>query len=249
MAKRNPDWTRDELILALELYLRHRRMIGLPKAHPEVLALSRTLNALPIHHEKPDAEHFRNPAGVYLKLCNFLRWDPTYSGTGMSRGNQLEEVVWRDFADNPEGLAETASAIRAGVELARTEGILGGQEEGEDEAPEGRLLYRIHRARERNRALVERKKRSEIAKRGTLACEACGFCFAHQYPEIGEGFIECHHRTALSKLTPGQRTKLDDLALVCANCHRMLHVQKGRTVEELRLIILRSLGPARTKPD
>jgi 5-methylcytosine-specific restriction protein A len=35
--------------------------------------------------------------------------------------------------------------------------------------------------------------------------------------------LECHHRKPLASLRPGQRTRLSDLALVCPNCHRMLH--------------------------
>jgi 5-methylcytosine-specific restriction protein A len=47
MAK-NPVWTRDELILALELYLR-RHPNTISQAHPDVVELSETLNSLPIH--------------------------------------------------------------------------------------------------------------------------------------------------------------------------------------------------------
>jgi 5-methylcytosine-specific restriction protein A len=39
MARRNPPWQRDELILALELYFRHRPDT-IRKEHPEVEALS-----------------------------------------------------------------------------------------------------------------------------------------------------------------------------------------------------------------
>src|SRR5438105_2747495 len=39
---------------------------------------------------------------------------------------------------------------------------------------------------------------------------------------VGEGFIECHHTRPLSDSGP-TRTALKELALVCSNCHRMLH--------------------------
>ena len=48
MARRNPPWQRDELILALDLYFRHRPDT-ISKKHPEVAALSELLNKLPIH--------------------------------------------------------------------------------------------------------------------------------------------------------------------------------------------------------
>jgi hypothetical protein len=49
----------------------------------------------------------------------------------------------------------------------------------------------------------------------------CGFDFAEFYGAIGERFAECHH---VRPLHEGQRrTYLRDLAILCANCHRMPH--------------------------
>ena len=56
-----------------------------------------------------------------------------------------------------------------------------------------------------------------------LLCEACGFDFEQVYGEHGKGFIECHHTKPVSELKAGEKTKLSDLALVCSNCHRMIH--------------------------
>jgi 5-methylcytosine-specific restriction protein A len=74
VAKRNPPWTRDELILALDLYFRVSPLHTSEK-HPKIVALSAILNRLGVHEEVPDQDHFRNPNGVYMKLCNFLRAD------------------------------------------------------------------------------------------------------------------------------------------------------------------------------
>jgi 5-methylcytosine-specific restriction protein A len=52
-ARRNPPWQRDELILALDLYFRHRPDT-ISKKHPDVGALSGLLNALPIHPDRPE---------------------------------------------------------------------------------------------------------------------------------------------------------------------------------------------------
>jgi 5-methylcytosine-specific restriction protein A len=95
-AQRNPPWQRDELILALDLYFRHPPN-SISKTHPEVLALSELLNALPIHPHRPDAARFRNPAGVYRKLCNFLRFDPTYQGKGADAREQARRSGLEDL--------------------------------------------------------------------------------------------------------------------------------------------------------
>jgi predicted HNH restriction endonuclease len=93
---RNPPWSRDELILALDLYMRHRASPP-GKTHPEVVQLSRLLNTLGARLHPRALERYRNPSGVYLKLMNFRRLDPEYTRTGkvgMTHGNADEPEVW-----------------------------------------------------------------------------------------------------------------------------------------------------------
>lgn len=98
---------------------------------------------------------------------------------------------------------------------------------------EGREVLRAHRARERSRELREAKIRAAPA----LRCEVCDFDFGATYPVVGDGFIEVHHVSSLSERGPGGgTTTLDDLALVCANCHRMLH-RSEIDIDELRGIV------------
>ena len=101
-------------------------------------------------------------------------------------------------------------------------------------ATEGRERYRAHRLRERSAALARAKMAEVLKQTGLLACAACDFDFAERYGNLGEGFIECHHRTPLSDV--GEReTTLEDLSVVCANCHRMLHRSLDTlAVEDLR---------------
>jgi 5-methylcytosine-specific restriction protein A len=47
-----------------------------------------------------------------MKLCNFLRLDPSYKGKGLSAGSKGEEIVWNMFAENREELALLADAIK-----------------------------------------------------------------------------------------------------------------------------------------
>jgi hypothetical protein len=95
----------------------------------------------------------------------------------------------------------------------------------EDEAafPDGREVWLRHRARERSPAVVVAAKKRFLRKHGKFICQACGFDFEDFYGEIGREFIEAHHTTPVSKLLPGSTTKVTDIALVCSNCHRMLH--------------------------
>jgi hypothetical protein len=86
---RNPNWTREELILALDLYFKVAPL-KTSETNPEIVALSNVLNQLSIHADRPDATRFRNPNGVYMKMCNFLRLDPSYKGTGLKAGSKAD---------------------------------------------------------------------------------------------------------------------------------------------------------------
>jgi 5-methylcytosine-specific restriction protein A len=101
---------------------------------------------------------------------------------------------------------------------------------------EGRALLRLHKVAERKPAVVLAKKRAVLAAASRLVCEACGFDFASVYGPLGDGFAECHHRLPFAAAGE-RRTELEDLAVVCANCHRMLHRRPWRGVEALRKLI------------
>ncbi|WP_410979913.1 HNH endonuclease [Bacillus cereus] len=51
----------------------------------------------------------------------------------------------------------------------------------------------------------------------------CSFDFYETYGEIGEDFIKGHHTILVSELEEGHKTKIADIAILCSNCHRMLH--------------------------
>ena len=234
---RNPNWTRDEVILALDLYMRGGRQ-QLDSSHPKVLELSRLLNTLPIHPPELREAEFRNAAGVSMKLGNFLAVDPAYEGVGLSRGSRLEKEIWDEFASEPYRLRDLAEAIRSNRKAAEPPEPYRTPED--EEFPEGRILTRVHKQRERNRSAVRRKKERVMSETGRLRCEACDFDFQAIYGSLGNGFAECHHTVPVADLKEGQSTRLSDLAIVCANCHRMLHRSRPlMSVAELRDLLRR----------
>jgi 5-methylcytosine-specific restriction protein A len=237
---RNPPWSRDELILALNLYVDSK---GNPpgKNSEGVMELSKLLNQMDsqiTHH----ASDFRNPNGVYMKVMNFRRFDPVYIAQGkkgLQRGNQLEEEVWNDFANRPEKLAQAANAIRLVVTQGEVPAALHEEDDELAEAEEGRILTCIHRSRERSRKLIEKKKASALRLNGCLKCEACSFDFKAVYGSRGATFIEAHHIKPVHTLVPASKTRLEDLVLLCSNCHRMVHVQRPwLTVQELKQLLV-----------
>lgn len=233
---KNPPWTRDEHIIALDFYLTHLPVIP-GKESKEVQELSRVLNSLNsfLDHEK--TEKFRNPSGVYMKLMNFRRFDPSYTGVGLAHGNKDEEVVWNLYAHQPLELSKIASHIK---QFATSEGV---QEvptipDDEEEGNEGQVLSRVHKYRERDRTLVSKKKTKFLKEHTRLFCQGCGFDFELRYGDRGKDYIECHHTKAVSELSVGETTKLSDLVLLCSNCHRMVHRRKPwLSIDELKQMV------------
>ena len=73
---KNPAWSRDEHIVALDFYLKHAPHIP-GKESKEVIQLSELLNNIEGEIQGGRTETYRNPAGVYMKLMNFRRFDPS----------------------------------------------------------------------------------------------------------------------------------------------------------------------------
>ena len=101
---------------------------------------------------------------------------------------------------------------------------------------EGRVLQVSHLRRERNPKLVEQLKERRFDEFGRLDCEGCTFNYSDRYGERGHKYMEAHHKKPLSTLKPeGEKVRPKDYALICANCHRMIHrFSPWWTVEELR---------------
>lgn len=238
---RNERWGRDELILALHLYMTHRER-PLQKGAPEIAALSHLLNQLGAVLGQRSTTTYRNENGVYMKLMNFRNRDPQYKAegkVGLTRGNKDEEEVWNEFARNPERLAEAASFIRDNIQAHTDDADLSGPDEPEiSEAEEGKLATRVHRYRERDRGLVEKAKSAALQKYGRLFCAACDFDFVKRYGNTGEGVIDVHHTKPVHTMQPGDKTKVTDLVLLCSNCHRIVHSRRRwLTVDEVKAML------------
>lgn len=91
-------------------------------------------------------------------------------------------------------------------------------------AEEGNQKLRAHLIRERNSKLVKEKKKQVLEKTGKLCCEVCNFNFKESYGKFGKNFCEIHHLKKLSEADGVITTELSDLAVVCSNCHRVIHM-------------------------
>ena len=162
---RNPAWSRDELVVTLDFYLRHTPSIP-AKASEEILELSLLLNRLREQLGTPGDEKFRNPNGVYMKLMNFRHLDPSHESTGLSSGGRGDQIVWDLYANRPDELRRVSDAIHSFAILDNV-GLNHPPDDDDDlETEEGQLLTRVHRFRERSRVIVERKKDAVLKRTG-----------------------------------------------------------------------------------
>ncbi len=108
----------------------------------------------------------------------------------------------------------------------------------DDEFAEGKILLKKHLQRERNIKLIELSKKKYIAKNGRLYCEICGFDFEKVYGELGKKFIEAHHIKPVSQMAENEKTSIDDIVMVCSNCHSMIHRKKPwLTIDKIKEIL------------
>lgn len=122
---------------------------------------------------------------------------------------------------------DLATAIAAYKALTFRGGLDPIAEEADSEEPAGsgslieKRRYKLHRRIERNAKAAKAAKKHH----GTQ-CQACEFEFQVRYGEIGSGFIEAHHLKPISSLSEGEAVSYEiatDFAVLCSNCHRMIH--------------------------
>jgi 5-methylcytosine-specific restriction enzyme A len=212
----NPDWTREETILALALYLAAGEKVP-SKSDPGVLELSALLRILPYHTEAAKSETFRNPDGVTFKLHN-LRSVST--GKGLQHTSKTDRDVWAELGSDPKRVDDLAAHIKKAITLGETS-LSPERDEALEEFFEGRLLTELHKRRERHpgvrKALLKARKRN-----GPLSCDLCDQRPLSLLAELEDAMFEAHHLLPISSALE-RKTQMRDMSLVCANCHRLVH--------------------------
>lgn len=111
--------------------------------------------------------------------------------------------------------------------------------------PSGRAEYAEARRRQRERYYFARNPQLTADAKAKYGhrCQICDFDFAERYGKLGENYIECHHLSPLAERPEaeqlsGTTTGLDEVRVVCSNCHRMLHRKRPAIdPDELRAMI------------
>lgn len=240
---RSANWSTEEIIVVADLVVR-RGWKDLRAGDPDVVAMSERLRSLPWNERAAADPKFRGPQSVSRKIADIFSAHPDYAGTP-TKGGHTTKVVVQSFVDQPEQMSRLAAATMAAWDEAAATGV-GPLDTGELDpvddpgATEGRVVLARHYRRERDPALRRRKIEAVLRAHGGLACEVCGFDFGNTYGEHGDGYIEVHHVVPLHA-SGETKTRLADLAMLCSNCHRMIHRRTPwLTPEELRSRVRRA---------
>lgn len=101
MSVKRRNWTREEIILAFDLYCK-LPFSKISKTNEQIIELAAIIG--------------RTPSSVGLKMANIARFDTELQSrniSGMSHGSKLDEKVWNEFCNNWEELSYQAQMILA----------------------------------------------------------------------------------------------------------------------------------------
>jgi len=97
---------------------------------------------------------------------------------------------------------------------------------------EGAIFHENRRSRKRNTQI-----REHALTRYGCVCAVCRFDYSI-YGDMGRSAVDVHHLNPIADRTGNEITTLDDVCVLCATCHRMIHTGgELKTPEQLRQII------------
>lgn len=110
--KKHAEWTRDQLLIALHLYM----VLPFGRLHqrnPEIVDLAGRIG--------------RTPSALAMKACNFASLDPAFTATkrkGLSGASENDRAIWNEFNVNPEKIAAESEETLASVSQFPEDGVL-----------------------------------------------------------------------------------------------------------------------------
>lgn len=115
MKKRNPNWTGEELKLALNLYLSvDLKWLGtMTDKTKEIVELSDKLNKMTLIKMEERGLNFRSPSSVRMKLTNFKSLDDRYGKSALSNTSAADKAIWNEYHNQEKELYEECKLIEA----------------------------------------------------------------------------------------------------------------------------------------
>jgi len=224
------DWDSDDIVLVLRAIEEH--------GEAELSGPSAALDALTETIQRVQANTLRSQATAPVTTADVQALVKMVTSASSVNPSDAVGRAVAQYRRSPGRIGEDADLLKA---IAKTPDLPTVPPDDPDLVDnvvlEGRARLVAHLVRERNQGLRRQAIQAALDDQRRLACEVCSTEMENVYGEHGRGFIEVHHRVPLAQ-TGERHVSIADLALVCPNCHRMLHRgQPLPTVELLSEII------------
>ncbi len=171
---------------------------------------------------KPTAQGYQREI---VALEDILRWEDARGAADQEFERYFRKVAVVKKSPPPDALErEIAPPLPNYAEHPEAEpsADAAAQASSADEAfAEGRVVIEAHIRRERDSRVRDRLLADRRSK-AVVACEMCDRQSAGTDPVISEAIFEAHHVVPLA-VGSDRQTKLTDMALLCACCHRLIH--------------------------
>jgi hypothetical protein len=198
------------------------------------------------------AEGKADPSAFILhkRIVELILADPqgaTLIAQALAKGSKIESdhtmaatmIAWFS-AQMTRGVSEWAGffekkRLKKSYPYSFRTAILHREDDQDMSAIEGNPKIYPHLVRERKQSLVKAKRDWALKANGVIACEVCDVVIADRYSGVSVDVCEVHHVLPLSDSEGPVLTKLEDLALVCPTCHRVIHrTQPMLSIKALR---------------
>ncbi len=147
-----------------------------------------------------------------------VEWEPDFQAVQLLLGSEPTTVLPLE-GERLQLLEKTIYGTRSTIEAK--------------EAVEGERYKAEAIFRKRSRALIEAKKAKSDGR-----CEVCGFGFKERYGTAVNDCLIAHHINPISGRAAASKTTLDDIALLCPNCHAVIHsFDEPLSLERLRQLL------------
>ena len=220
-------WSKLELILLIDIFL--RRNYKDERVISKAFQYNEGLNS---YLSRSHPVFFKSKNDIKTLFKKFENWHTSQS---VNDCNSYEFFYFQDLIKQASSLTTVAGALRIFIE---SQMVLYDFESSPMSLVEGESLEKKHFIRERDLRVVAAKKASVLKEKKYLACEVCDFNFEDHYGVHGANYAEVHHLKPISEFQSRSVTHLEDLAIVCSNCHRMIHRKKPwLSITELKNMI------------
>lgn len=156
MPARQSNWTREQLIVTLDIYC--RTPFGrLHRGNPDVIALAKAIG--------------RTPSAVAMKLVNFASFDPVQQKRGihgLGNAGQGDRLVWAEFQSNWASLAIAGATAKASFGIGMPP-----VSEADIQAKRDAPSETVRQSKVR---LVQGFFRDTVLASYDFACSFCGLC-------------------------------------------------------------------------